>query len=235
MIHIGLIGEYNPQVRAHLAIPRALELAAHDLGCQFYADWVPTVSLGEDTERRLAEYQALWFVPNTPYLSMSGALRALRYAREQRIPTLGTCGGCQYMIIEYARNVLGMSQADHAEDHPEAEVLLITPLVCSNTEITTTCRLTPGSRVAALYGKSEVIEQYGTCNYGPNAEFWPTLLQGGLQITGADADDNARIVEIGGYPFYIGTLFQPERSAFLPAAHPLIRGLLQAAHEYGAE
>src|SRR5215471_5507405 len=99
MIHIGLIGEYNPQVKAHLAIPRALELAASDLGYPMYADWVATVSLAEDTRLRLADYHGLWFVPNTPYLSMEGALRALRYAREQRIPTLGTCGGCQYMII----------------------------------------------------------------------------------------------------------------------------------------
>jgi len=231
MMHIGLIGEYNPQVKAHIAIPRAIELAADDLGCQFYADWVPTVSLDEDTGRRLANYHALWFVPNTPYVSMDGALRGLRYAREQRVPTLGTCGGCQYMIIEYARNVLGMSNADHAEDHPDAEVALITPLICSNTEITTTCRLTPESRVATLYGKSEVTEQYGTCNYGPNAAFWPALLRGGLRITGADADSNARVVEIDEHPFYIGTLFQPERSAFMPVVHPLIRGLLQVAQE----
>jgi CTP synthase (UTP-ammonia lyase) len=85
--------------------------------------------------------------------------------------------------------------------------------------------------VAALYGKSEVTEQYGTCNYGPNAEFWPALLQGGLRITGADADGNARIVEIDQHPFYTGTLFQPERSAFVPVVHPLIRGLVQTARE----
>src|SRR5215469_4022788 len=95
MIHIGLIGEYNPQVKAHEAIPRALELAASDLGYTMYADWVATVSLAEDTSQRLADYHGLWFVPNTPYFSMEGALRALRYAREERIPTLGTCGGCQ--------------------------------------------------------------------------------------------------------------------------------------------
>src|SRR6267154_1091096 len=63
----------------------------------------------------------------TPYASMEGALRALRYTREHHIPTLGTCGGCQHMIIEYARNVLGITQADHAEEHPDAEVALITP------------------------------------------------------------------------------------------------------------
>lgn len=229
MIRIGLIGELNQEVKAHVAIPQALDLAVHELAYQFEAEWLATPPLEQETEQKLAEYQALWFVPNTPYASMEGALRALRYTREHHIPTLGTCGGCQYMIIEYARNVLGITEADHAEDHPDAEVAMITPLACSNTEITTTCLLTPGSRVAAIYGTSEVTEQYGTCNYGPNAQFWPVLEQGGLHVTGADADGNARIVEIDHHPFFIGTLFQPERSAFQQVVHPLIRALFQAA------
>src|SRR5690348_226695 len=115
MIRIGLIGEFKPDVTAHVAIPQALELAAHDLGYQYETEWLATPLLEQDTEQRLAEYQALWFVPNTPYASMEGSLRAIRYAREHHVPTLGTCGGCQHMIIEYARNVLGMSEADHAE------------------------------------------------------------------------------------------------------------------------
>jgi CTP synthase (UTP-ammonia lyase) len=229
MIRIGLIGEWKHEVKAHLAIPHALELAAQDLSYQFQAEWLPTLSLEQEIEPQLAAYQALWFVPNTPYASMNGALRALRYAREQHIPTLGTCGGCQYMIIEYARNILGIHDADHAEEHPDANVALITPLVCSNTEIMTTCLLTPGSRAAAIYGTKKITEQYGTCNYGPNAQFWPALEQGGLHVTGADGDGNARIIEIDQHPFFMGTLFQPERSAFQHMVHPLIRALLQAA------
>jgi CTP synthase (UTP-ammonia lyase) len=229
MIRIGLIGEFKPDVTAHIAIPQALELASHDLAYQYEAEWLATPPLEQDTEQRLAEYQALWFVPNTPYASMKGALRAIRYAREHHVPTLGTCGGCQHMIIEYARNVLDMSEADHAEEHPDASVLLITPLACSNTEIITTCLLTPGSRVANIYGTQEVTEQYGTCNYGPNAQFWPVLEQGGMHVTGVDKDGTARIIEIEQHPFFIGTLFQPERSALKQITHPLIKALLQAA------
>jgi CTP synthase (UTP-ammonia lyase) len=228
MIRIGLIGEFKPDVTAHVAIPQALELASRDLAYQYEAEWLATPPLEQDTERKLAAYQALWFVPNTPYASMEGALRAIKYAREHRIPTLGTCGGCQHMIIEYARNVLGMSEADHAEEHPDAPVLLITPLACSNTEIITTCLLTPGSRVANIYGTQEVTEQYGTCNYGPNAQFWPALEQGGMHVTGVDKDGTARIIEIEQHPFFIGTLFQPERSALKRVSHPLIKALLQA-------
>ena len=229
MIRIGLIGEFQPEVKSHIAIPQALELASRDLGSQFEAHWLPTTQLTQNVEVQLAEYQALWFVPATPYASMDGALRVLQYAREHRIPTLGTCGGCQHMIIEYARNVLDMHDADHAEEHPDAPVLLITPLICSNTGLITDCLLSPGSRVAAIYGASEVTEQYGTCNYGPNAQFWPALEQGGMHITGADRDGSPRIIEIDLHPFFVGTLFQPELSAYRQVVHPLIKALLQAA------
>ncbi|MBO0794315.1 MAG: hypothetical protein J2P36_25660 [Ktedonobacteraceae bacterium] len=229
MIRVGLIGEFNKEAKAHVAIPQALDLAAHDLGYAYEAEWLETPQLEQDTGRKLAEYQVLWFVPNTPYASMDGALRAIRYAREQHIPSLGTCGGCQHMIIEYARNVLGMHEADHAEENPDASVLLITPLSCSRTEITTTCILTPGSRVAAIYGAKEVTEQYGTCNYGPNVQFWPALEQGGMHVTGVDSGGDARIIELDQQAFFVGTLFQPERSAFRQVVHPLIRALLQAA------
>src|SRR5215472_2854652 len=105
MIRIGLIGEYKQEVKAHVAIPLALELAAHDLAFPLEAEWLATSALEQDTEQKLAAYQALWFVPHTPYESQDGALRALTYARERHVPTLGTCGGCQQMILEYARNV----------------------------------------------------------------------------------------------------------------------------------
>jgi len=224
-MRIGLIGEYKPGVLAH----QALTLAAHDLGYTCEPEWVPTSQLEDDTAQQLASYQALWFVPNTPYASMAGALKGITWAREQRIPTLGTCGGCQHMLIEFARNVAGLHNADHAEEHPDAELLLITPLVCSNTNIVTTCLLASGSRVATIYGAPEVTEEYGTCNYGPNAQFWPNLQQYDMLISGKDPEGEARIIELPEHPFFIGTLFQPERSAFQQRVHPLIRALLQAS------
>lgn len=229
MIHIGLVGEFDPAVEAHIAIPQALELAAHDLASPFETTWLATSQLEQIPSQTLAGYQALWFVPNTPYASMDGALQALKYAREHHVPTLGTCGGCQYMIIEYARHVLGMLEADNAESNPDAAIQLIIPLACSRTALITTSFLTPGSRVAAIYGTNEVTEQYGTCNYGPNAQFWPALEQGGMHVTGVDGDGDARIVEIDQHPFFIGTLFQPERSAFQKIVHPLVKAFLQAA------
>lgn len=233
MIRFGLIGDYDPEVKAHQAIPVALQLAADELGVEVAYDWIATPTLEQDHERKLADYQAIWTVPASPYASMQGALNGIRYARERGIPFLGTCGGFQHMVIEYARNVLGLTEADHAEENPEASMLLVAPLTCTVSETTNTFRLAPGSRVSRIYGAEETTEQYGTCNYGLNPEFSPLLEKGGLTVVGTDPDGETRILELESHPFYVGALFQPERSAFRNVVHPLIRAYVQTAFQKG--
>ncbi len=231
MLRIGLIGDYDPSVKAHVAIPQALALAANALGDSVDAvdlQWLPTPDLAGAASGALAAYAALWAVPATPYASMEGALTAIRYARERSTPLLGTCGGFQHMLIEYARNVLGIMDADHAESNPHAATILVAPLSCSVSEQTTTFTLTPGSRAAAIYGTAEIVEQYGICTYGLNAEFRPLFEGSGLHATGRDEHGDARIVELDAHPYFVGTLFQPERSAFRGVAHPLVEALLRA-------
>ena len=229
MLRIGLIGDYNQEVKAHVAIPSAIQLAANDLGCQAEFEWIATPALEQDYIKKLASYQALWTVPASPYASMRGALNGIQFARERRIPFLGTCGGFQHMIIEFARNVLGLMEADHAEENPTASLLMVTPLSCLVSEKTNVFSLTPGSKVAMAYGSNEAIEQYGTCNYGPNPEFAPLLEKAGLRVVGVDADGETRMMELAQHPFFVGALFQPERSAFANRVHPLIKSFLQAA------
>jgi CTP synthase (UTP-ammonia lyase) len=228
MIRVGLIGDYDEQVAAHVAIPLAIELAANDLGLQVEFEWIATPLLEQDFEQKLANYQALWTVPASPYASMQGALNGIRFARENQIPFLGTCGGFQHMVIEFARNVLGLLEADHAEENPDGSLLLVAPLTCSVSEKTHTFRLSPASNVAMFYGKDETTEQYGICNYGLNTHFAPLLEQAGMRIVGIDENGETRIMEYNQHPFFIGTLFQPERSAFHNIVHPLIKAFLQA-------
>jgi CTP synthase (UTP-ammonia lyase) len=228
-IRIGLIGDFSPHVRAHYAIPRAIELALSGLACQAEASWLSTPLLGEgDTEEKLSGYDALWCVPGSPYQSMDGALRAIRFAREHGIPFLGTCGGFQHAILEYARNALGLKEADHAESNPSASLPLIAPLSCSLVGTKGSIRFCPDSRIAAIYGKAETIEEYH-CNYGLRPGYQSLLEQGELRITGFDSEGQARVFELTGHPFFLGTLFQPELSALNGGAHPLIRAFLKAA------
>jgi CTP synthase (UTP-ammonia lyase) len=91
---------------------------------------------------------------------VEGALLAIRYAREQAIPFLGTCGGFQHTVIEYARNVLGWADAEHAETAPEASRAVISELQCSLVEVTDTIRLYSGTKLEAAYGACEITEGY---------------------------------------------------------------------------
>ncbi|CAM4316656.1 CTP synthase C-terminal region-related (seleno)protein [Paenibacillus tarimensis] len=213
MFTVGLIGDYDEGVVAHIAIPQAIQLAADDIGTEINYEWVPTSSLEHDFGQKLSKYQALWVVPASPYRSMQGASNGIQYAREHQIPFLGTCGGFQHMIIEFARNVLGLTEADHAEENPSASLILVAPLLCSVSEKTHTFQLTSGSKVIDIYRADEIIEQYGICNYGLNSDFSPMLERAGLRIAGVDLEGEVRIMELDEHPFFIGTLFQPERSA----------------------
>jgi CTP synthase (UTP-ammonia lyase) len=227
-LSIGLIGDYSASVPAHVAIPQALELAAVALGCTVRAEWLPTEQLDGDVTERLAAFDGLWCVPASPYTSMDGALRGIRFAREQGRPFLGTCGGFQHALIEYARNVLGLIDADHAESNPETSLPLMVALQCALVEATGTILLQPGSRVAALYGQSEVVEAYH-CSFGLNPHYESLLADSDLRISGRDIGGEVRVVELSGHPFYVATLFQPERSAFKGRAHPLITAYVGAA------
>jgi CTP synthase (UTP-ammonia lyase) len=227
IVRIALVGDYDPEVTAHIAIPRALALAASAAECEPAPDWIATPKLARDAEQRLAPYHAVWCVPASPYASMDGALNAIRFARETGRPFLGTCGGCQHALIEYARDVLGLADADHAESNPEAALQLITPLACALREARDRIRLLEGTRVRAICGRDEIEEGYN-CSYGLNPAFRALLDASPLRVSGVDAAGDVRVVELEGHPFFFATLFQPERSALAGTAHPLIQAYLQA-------
>ena len=229
-IRIGLIGDYNPEVKAHIAIPRAVALASHTKAIEAETSWLPTPLLESLAEEQLFTYDALWCVPASPYVSMDGALRGIRFAREHEYPFLGTCGGFQHTVIEYARNVLGLKEADHAESNPTAIMPIMVPLTCSLMDTQGTIQLLPNTRISKIYGSSETVERY-FCNFGLNPNFKSLFEQSEMQITGVDDNGEARVIELAHHPFFIGTLFQPELSAFTVVAHPLIMAFLQAIDE----
>src|SRR5881397_2782932 len=104
-VRIALVGDYDPAVRAHAAIPMALCLAMDELGCAVQPAWLATGALARDAASKLAPFQAIWCAPGSPYHNMKGALNAIRFARESGRPFLGTCGGFQHAIIESVRHV----------------------------------------------------------------------------------------------------------------------------------
>jgi CTP synthase (UTP-ammonia lyase) len=223
---IGLVGDYDAAVPAHQAIPRALALAEDAVKQPIAFRWLPTDSI--DSDRTLAPFDAIWCVPASPYRSMDGALRAIRFARTRPRAFLGTCGGFQHAVVEYARNVLGWADADHAESSPEAVRPVIAPLACSLVEVAGRVRLRPGSRLAAAYGAAEAVEGY-RCRYGLNPAFREALVAGPLRATAEDDAGDVRALELDGHPFFVATLFQPERAALTGRLPPLVAAFARAA------
>lgn len=231
VLRIGLIGDLDPTVTAHQAIPVALEFAARSIGRTLEPTWVHTATLGPDASRQLSAFAALWCVPASPYENEEGALAAIRFARESKRPFLGTCGGFQHALLEYTRNVLGLRHAEHAETRPEAAMPFIAPLSCALVEQTGTIVFEDGSRLRSVYGATEAKEEYH-CRYGLNPRFEKLLEGAALRITGRDRAGEARAVELNGHPFFVATLFQPERSALRGRSHPLVAAYVAAAASF---
>lgn len=225
-LNIGLIGDFDASVTAHRAIPIALRLGGDQIGRVVEFDWLATDAMPDADG--LARFDALWCVPGSPYRDMDAALRGIRFAREQRVPFLGTCGGFQHALIEIARHVLGWADAAHAETAPDALEPVVGALACALVEVSDEVALHPGSRIAAAYASATVTEGYH-CRYGLNPAFADRLLAGPLRATAHDARHEVRAVELDDHPFFVCTLFQPERAALRGVVPPLVAALLAAA------
>jgi len=225
-MRIALIGDYNEAVVAHQAIPLALALSAKTLKIHIEYEWLPT-----DAIQSLSSYDAIWCVPGSPYRDMNGALSAIRYARENLIPFLGTCGGFQHAILEFARNVLLLKESNHMESNPHTSLPLIVPLVCSLKNSKGVILLKDGSNIKKIHNQESIEEDFN-CNFGVNPNLQYLLEKNSfIDITGLDSDGNIRVIELTDHPFFIATLYQPERSALKGITHPLITAFLEAGYK----
>jgi CTP synthase (UTP-ammonia lyase) len=144
------------------------------------------------------------------------------------MPFLGTCGGFQHAVIEFARNVAGIATASHAETDPEGEALVIAPLACALRDVGGQVRFAEGSRLHGIYGPNPVEEEY-MCGFGLNPGFRGALERHGMRFTGFDPEGAVRAMELPEHPFFVATLFQPERAALHGHTPPLVRAFVHAA------
>lgn len=232
-VTLAIVGERDPAFPPHAKTEAALDHLRAALAVPIAADWLSTAGFEETASATLSRYHAIWIAPGSPYRSLAGALAAIRHGRERGVPTLGTCGGCQHMVIEYARHVLGFRDAQHAEYDPGASTLFLTPLSCSLIGRTMDVHIAPDSRVAAWYGATRVAEQY-YCSFGIDPARHATLDEGGFRIVGRDADGEARILTLPEHPFYVATLFVPPLTSTAARPHPLLLAFVRAAMAHAA-
>ncbi|HXT93428.1 MAG TPA: hypothetical protein VN714_29715 [Trebonia sp.] len=227
---VALVGDRSANVPAHARIPGIIDALLTREGIALDPYWIATKDAADCD---LAGFDAIWAAPGSPYESFMGAITAIRTAREQGIPFLGTCGGFQHAVIEYARDVCGLARVEHAEIMPDADELLIVPLECSLKGHEEAVMVVPGTLAARILGPGRRTERYN-CSYGLNPQYLETLTDAGLRFSGFDDSGHVRMIEIPGHPFFVATLFQPERQDDRSQPHPVIRAFAAAAAERAA-
>jgi len=219
---LAIIGDFKPANSTHIATNNAIEHAIKYLNLDLQVDWIGTESILENLQSITENYKGFLIAPGSPYNAIDGVLEIIKYARLSNIPTLGTCGGFQHMVIEFARNVLNIKDAEHAESNPYASKLVISPLSCSLVGQTLNINITSKQSLVYRIFKSDTIQANYYCNFGLNPEYQAEIDKHGFTVVGSDKDNEARILELDNHPFYIATLFVPQVKSTPEYPHPLI-------------
>lgn len=243
-VRIGILGDFNPDFRSHHATPDSLQHAARKLHLQVESEWIPTPSLaGASSEKILATFDGLWAAPGSPYKSFDGMLKGIEFARRRDWPFLGTCGGFQYSLIEFARNVLGIADADTAENNSGSKNIVIYPVACAVPDrqgdapklsgSVPEIRLRPGSYLQSFYGKDkEVVTEEFFCNFEVNPEYEWASMEAGFPVVARSQQGEIRAIESPTHRFFVATLFQPQLSSTENNPHPIVLAFVQAADNW---
>jgi CTP synthase (UTP-ammonia lyase) len=244
-VRIGILGDFNSEFPSHHATTAALQHAAHKLDFKVESEWIPTPSLpAAGAEKILEGFDGLWAAPGSPYKSFHGMLKGIEFARRCDWPFLGTCGGFQYALIEFARNVLGIADADTAENNSGSKNIVIYPAACAVpgrkgdapklSGKVPEIRLRPGSYLQSFYGKGkEVVSEEFFCNFEVNPDYEWATMEAGFPVVARGARGEIRAIESPTHRFFVATLFQPQLSSTQTTSHPVVLAFVQAAADWG--
>ena len=243
---IGLVGKYIDLPDAYLSVSEALRAGGFANWAKVNLRWIAsdTCETEAGAAAELAGVDGVCVPGGFGIRGVEGKLGALRYARENQIPTLGLCLGLQCMVIEAARNLVGLADAASTEFEPDTQAPVIATMaeqvaiVSGQGDMGATMRLgaypaelVPGSLVAQAYGTTKVSERHRH-RYEVNNAYRDQLEAHGLKISGASPDGNlVEFVELDRelHPYYVGTQAHPELKSRPTQPHPLFAGLVEAA------
>jgi CTP synthase (UTP-ammonia lyase) len=221
-VAIALVGDRQPAHASH----RELDAVRGRLGEDVVADWVAT---DDDRVRDLGEFDGIWLVPGSPYADDAAAYAAVRWARENDVPFLGTCGGLQYAVVEYFRNVLGVAGASHAESDGSSASNVVRRLACSLQGEERLVRPVAGTRFSELVDGQPFIGMH-YCNYGPGSDEVERLVAAGMVVEATAEDAGAEVIELPSNRFFMLTLFQPQVGALAgKPLHPVLDEFVRCA------
>ena len=240
-VEIGLVGKYVEYEDSYKSLKEALLHGglAHDVRVNI--TWIEAEELEwPGCAERLSRYDGILVPGGFGKRGIDGMLSSIRYARENKVPYFGICLGMQTLVIEFARNVCGLSGADSTEfdQNPKHRVIYKLRELKGVDELGGTmrlgaypCKLAPGSFARAAYGE-ELISERHRHRYEFNREYESVLTQHGLKLTGETPDGvYVEICELADHPWYLGCQFHPEFKSKPLEPHPLFRSFIGAALE----
>ena len=245
-VTVALVGKYIDLPDAYLSVSEALRAGGFANNAKVNLKWVASddCATAEGAKSALSDVDAICVPGGFGVRGIEGKLGALKFARENRIPTLGLCLGLQCMVIEAARNLAGINDANSAEFSPESGTHVIATMedqksiVAGSGDMGATMRLglykadlTAGSIVAQTYGSKEVSERHRH-RYEVNNKYRDQISSAGLVFSGVYSKENlVEFVELPAevHPFYIGTQAHPELKSRPTRPHPLFIGLIASA------
>jgi len=219
---IAILGDFNPVHYTLHSLNDSTRAVQKYLKKEIQFDWIPTDIFDSQIVFEKQNYKALWVVPGSPYRDMNNVLSAIEYSRKNNVPTLGNCGGFQHMVIEFAKNVCGIKNADHEETNPDSKDLVIKKLVCSlKGEQEELKVIVKESILYKTLNKEKLTGKY-YCSYGLNEKYIDVLKENGMIFTSKSEDGNYRSFEITNHSFFVGTLFQPALTSTENEPDPII-------------
>lgn len=258
-VNIAMVGKYVDLTESYKSLIEALHHAGIQTRSQVKIHYVDSEALEEGHVELIENVDAILVPGGFGKRGVEGKIQAIRYAREHNVPYLGICLGMQLALIEFARDVVGMKDANSTEfvlDTPFPVVALIDEWinqdgmiekrdVSSNKGGTMRlggqeCQLQPGSMAAAVYGRDTIIERHRH-RYEVNNHYLPRLEAAGMRVSGRSTDPNhlCESIELPGHRWFFGCQFHPEFTSTPRDGHPLFTAYLQAAiqfaHEHGRE
>jgi CTP synthase len=245
-VKVALVGKYVDLPDAYLSVTEALRAGAFGNNARAVIKWVASddCETPEGATKALSDVAAICIPGGFGVRGIEGKLGALKFAREKKIPTLGLCLGLQCMVIEAARNLAGITDANSAEFDPSTKSPVISTMISQEDIVAGKgdmggtmrlglypAKLAEGSLASKVYG-SELIEERHRHRYEVNNEYRNQISQSGLIFSGLSPDENlVEFVELPQevHPYYIGTQAHPEFLSRPTKPHPLFSGLIAAA------
>jgi CTP synthase len=238
-LNVAIVGKYVHTVDSYKSVHEAIAHGAIANEAKVVTDYVDSEELEKGSvPERLAKADAIIVTGGFGERGTQGKINAIRYARENGVPILGICYGLHMMVIEAARNLLGLPKANSTEIDPNSPDQVI-HIMDSQKDVSNKggtmrlgawpCNIKPGSLALSLYRKSNISERHRH-RYEVNNDYRERLEQAGLVATGTSPDERlVEIMELKGHPWFLGCQFHPELKSRPLDPHPLFRGLIKAA------